>query len=359
MPASVAAIPLYDQRIGCRRDKDLRCHPKGGYPLNGRSGRRLALPLVVLVAALAGAPSAFSQQAGTPPTPEATPSVTAGDIVFFPGPLESLSGDDAVTRSDKLGRNIPGGNYVAGDGWWALTCDTDDEKPDSQRGCRLSKTSLSVSAGTHPVYSDAPVASQLLYWSPLPDRLDVGIPLGNKRTALMIVFKPSGALAHMKLQEGPITTYLHSGLEHYPATGSPGQSEVRIPTGNGSHADLVPRIRLSSLASKTGALVDLRSGFQPEPNIDMLELREGTLRQRLPGGWTGCRSADVDGGGVTPPKQYLWWAGDLDGDGKLDLIVSWDDDADMTLYLSSLAKPGELVGFAGSFNFFSPSIGEC
>jgi len=328
--------------------------------LNGRAGRRLAFPLVVLVSMLVGSPCAFPQQAEAPPVPDATHGVTEGDIVFFPGPLESLRNEDAPSVDDRLGRNIPGGNYVPGDGWWALTCDTDEERPDSQRGCRLSKTSLSVSTGTHPVYSDAPVASQLLYWSPLPDRLDVGMPFANKRTVLMMVFKPSGALANMKLQEGPITTYLHMGLEHYPATGSPGQSEVRIPTGDGTHADLVPRIRLSSLASKTGAWVDLRGGFHPEPNIDMLELRQGALRQRLPGGWTGCRSADMDiGGGMIPAGQYLWWAGDLDGDGKLDLLVSWDDDADVTLYLSSLAKPGELVGFAGSFKFFSPSIGEC
>lgn len=42
----------------------------------------------------------------------------------------------------------------------------------------------------------------------------------------------------------------------------------------------------------------------------------------------------------------LLWAGDLDGDGKLDLIMDTTDNynvRNVTLFLSTKAKPGKLV----------------
>lgn len=65
-------------------------------------------------------------------------------------------------------------------------------------------------------------------------------------------------------------------------------------------------------------------------------------------------------------KQVLWrneyvgdgspllhWAGDLDRDGKLDLLIDVTDHDNLSrraLFLSSLAKEGELVGLAGLFD---------
>lgn len=65
-------------------------------------------------------------------------------------------------------------------------------------------------------------------------------------------------------------------------------------------------------------------------------------------------------------KQVLWrneyvgdgppllrWVGDLDRDGKLDLLIDVTDHDNlsrMALFLSSLAKEGELVGLAGLFD---------
>ncbi|MCX6613458.1 MAG: hypothetical protein NTW74_21745 [Acidobacteria bacterium] len=48
----------------------------------------------------------------------------------------------------------------------------------------------------------------------------------------------------------------------------------------------------------------------------------------------------------------LIWAGDLDGDGKLDLLLDHSDHYNatgLTLYLSTWAAPGQLVGRAASF----------
>jgi len=52
------------------------------------------------------------------------------------------------------------------------------------------------------------------------------------------------------------------------------------------------------------------------------------------------------------PSPYFAWAGDLDGDGKLDLLVNTtnhDNGGDLTLYLSSKAKNGALAGVAAQF----------
>jgi hypothetical protein len=52
------------------------------------------------------------------------------------------------------------------------------------------------------------------------------------------------------------------------------------------------------------------------------------------------------------PSPYFAWAGDLDGDGKLDLLVNTtnhENGSDLTLYLSSKAKNGALAGIAAQF----------
>lgn len=57
--------------------------------------------------------------------------------------------------------------------------------------------------------------------------------------------------------------------------------------------------------------------------------------------------------GVGGHNAYLRWAGDLDRDGKLDLIYNLGKhhtQALLTLYLSSAAKPGELVGLVAQWD---------
>jgi hypothetical protein len=57
-------------------------------------------------------------------------------------------------------------------------------------------------------------------------------------------------------------------------------------------------------------------------------------------------------GGLSDQRAELVWAGDLDGDGKLDLVLdhsSYSNASDLTLYLSTWALPGQLVGKAAHF----------
>jgi hypothetical protein len=62
----------------------------------------------------------------------------------------------------------------------------------------------------------------------------------------------------------------------------------------------------------------------------------------------------------TELSEVLQWVGDLDGDGRPDLLINhsayfWD----VALYLSSLAKPGEVVGEAGRFTYSPPDSAGC
>jgi hypothetical protein len=57
-------------------------------------------------------------------------------------------------------------------------------------------------------------------------------------------------------------------------------------------------------------------------------------------------------GGLSDQRGELVWAGDLDGDGKLDLVIdhsSHYNASDLTLYLSTWALPGQMVGKAAHF----------
>ena len=278
---------------------------------------------------------------------------TQGDIVFFPGTLAPLmpsstnpSGD--AVKSQKYGWNLPGAGYRAGTGWWALSCEWADEA--APAACRLSPTNLSISKGAHPVYDGNPIPSQLLHWSPLPGPLTFDESNEAKQPRLMMVFKPLRKLATMKLAAGPVTTYLHANMRSYPTPSTPGTLEVRIPLGAGQFADIVPRVLRPSAERRAQTDATGNEGYR----LDFLELRMGAIRQRFSARWSGCSIATLRG-----PLNYLWWAGDLDGDGNLDFILSRDGSNDLVLYLSSQAKDGELVGESASFSYSNPAQGKC
>lgn len=82
-----------------------------------------------------------------------------------------------------------------------------------------------------------------------------------------------------------------------------------------------------------------------------LRLVSAGVTQRLRE-YAGC--IHVDGGASVGSESMvrLLWAGDLDHDGRLDLLVDLSDHYNVsapTMLLSSEAGPGELVGEAGSF----------
>ena len=200
--------------------------------------------------------------------------------------------------------------------------------------------------------------SQLLTWSPLPYQLGkVNIASDATPAAaperkpgdpvLLAMFKPIGAQAGMRLAAGPIPTWLHRGMKDYPpAKPVRGFTEMSIDMGQGKKAILRERLIRSSKAVQPG---------QQEENTLLIDLEIDGVRQTL-----GAYAFHMEPAGFIPPKQYLLWAGDLDGDGKVDLLVNltgyfWNT----TLFLSSLAQPGKLVGNGGSFSFSPPDSPGC
>jgi len=263
---------------------------------------------------------------------------TRGDLVLFPGPLQDLVPAGApATAVQGLGLNLPGRNFRAGAGWWSLVCD---------RGCRLNPVQLSVHPATHPVYDSEPEPSQHLRWAPLPEGLVSRTDPAPANVHLLALFKPVRSLSGLKLSAGPVTTWLHQGMASYPPGGRLGTMEVAIPVAGQAPALLVPRL----LAAGHGA-------GESQAETLVLELRIGAQRQRLGTFDTG----GIEGLQPVQPTSYLMWAGDLDGDGKLDLLIDLSGGVTrkVELFLSSLASGQDWVGSAGRFEFVDPSQAGC
>lgn len=278
---------------------------------------------------------------------------TRGDVVFFTGPFDPLVSYDQPQADrgpgSKTGWHLPGRSYRSDHGWWALVCNANEKQASRPMGCKLYGTRLTATPAKHGVYDSPPVKSQLLHWSPLPFKLDRMPQEDENRPDLIAIFKPVRSLANMKLSSGPITTYLYRGMGAYPTPKRPGTLEVRIDTGKGLPLDIVPRVLPATAAPSEETRV--KPG-----DIATLELRMGKLRQRLP----GYLFSPLDSTGELHQTRFLLWAGDLDGDGKPDLILNHSEDpVHAALYLSSLAKEGELVGLAGDFDYTDPSTAGC
>jgi hypothetical protein len=92
---------------------------------------------------------------------------------------------------------------------------------------------------------------------------------------------------------------------------------------------------------EVGGNRQLKIWLQPEKESYALVLSDGESTQIL----RGAPAYDTEG---RPPT--LLWAGDMDKDGKLDLLMDITNHynvSEIALFLSSLAGSGELVGNAG------------
>lgn len=215
-------------------------------------------------------------------------------VLFFPAPSDSTAGLAWIVGGDPV---------PAGDGWWILACDED---------CALHAATLQVSETAASRSEDEKMPAQKLQWTP--------VPAGQ----VVAIFRPMAANVALHMKAGVINT-----MDYYPESPPADTMNITIQLDKAQTALLVPRV------ASAGA-----------EQIDRLELRIDGKRQALP----GYQLSNLDE--VPDASQILSWAGDLDGDGKLDLIISHDSwQVDVALYLSSLAQPGELVGLAGSMRY--------
>lgn len=273
-------------------------------------------------------------------------------LVFFPGPLMRLGstavpGDSRPDQQARFGWEVGGPPIPGGDGWWALVC---------EQRCALYRTRLTVRAGQLRLRGGQEVATQILQWSPLPRGLDqpaqpssdhLAISPTHEKPILLGLFRAAPGAHAPTFKPGPVPTLAHWNSPEAEGFAVTGQIRIRIPSGKAQDAWLVPQTKSPPADSGGPAYID------GSDSIDALELRASGKRQRLSG------FAFDSSKGFPNGDEILLWAGDLDGDGKLDLIVNHSLlDVDVALYLSSAAPPGKLVGLAGSMRYRRAEVTE-
>jgi hypothetical protein len=124
-----------------------------------------------------------------------------------------------------------------------------------------------------------------------------------------------------ELQEGPVKTVFYGFFQPQP-------------TNNGINLRTDMRLQyLLSAGGKTSAetIEDYELKLSDRQTSQIITKRSSALRESMP---------------------ILLWAGDLDGDGKLDLLIDMTDHYNVrqpTLFLSSRAKPGQLLEKVASY----------
>jgi len=275
-----------------------------------QTSRRIAAGIAASLAWLAAA----AAQESTPPT--------RGAVTIFPGALEQAAPPDGVEAPREHGWHVDGRHYAGGDGWRALVCE------DAGR-CRVEAVRMDVrELPIQPHYEEARPA-QFLTWQPAP------------AGSVLLFFRPADG---QPIAAGPVRTFLRPG--------TPPAAAVPAPAGVGTMATAI------ALGAEGTALLVPRLGRSTDPDRPgeevRIELRAYGRRQLLD-------RYDWYEGFMAPiaARDYLVWAGDLDGDGRLDLVMNWRDyDVGQTLYLSGLAQGDEIVGEAGSFFYWPPQLGD-
>lgn len=255
---------------------------------------------------------------------EATPTPTTGSVTIFPGSLEEAAPPDFNDMPKERGWHIDGAYYRADAAWRVLACL-------DPRHCAIHTLRMNVLSLAIQPHNDDAEPAQFLTWQPLPP----GQPL--------LFFKQTDTRApRIGFTPGPVPTFLCPAMPQEkpsPAPARVGSMATRI-AWDDHVALLVPR-----LSKSTGA----NAGDEV-----WIELRVDGKRQRL-----DTYTFSQDWPRAIDAHDYLVWAGDLDGDGKLDLLMNGSDDGvAQSLYLSSLAGPGEIVGAAGSIAYWPPQMGD-
>ncbi len=202
--------------------------------------------------------------------------------------------------------------YADREEWLALTC---------REHCTLVPVELRTQPATvTPAGSDTALSGQTLALERKPEGVLIAVLRGLPG----------------KFRRRP-DTRLHGGMASYPRPGSRGTLEIGISGGRGDRARIVPRLP--------------RDATYETPLSYYLEA-DG--KRQLLGSVSESEIAGYDA--LAKGTQLLRWAGDLDGDGRLDLVMSFrsrsGEQQAATLYLSSAATADELVHAVANFDYF-------
>jgi hypothetical protein len=203
-------------------------------------------------------------------------------------------------------QSFPKGTMPQAGSWQGLYCDAS--------GCEVRDATVAVMSGTIADCASAETYAETVYASGNPVALfnGVNLPLGKVATALLAKKEPRTSAHFVKLRKV-------------------GQWQAQL---KGRQLDIswvrLPRPRTS------------------DETMYRYHLGNGATKQFIFSSFSGM---DAEKGGAVTP--FVHWAGDLDGDGKIDLLVeipySQSDDAHAQcdvayrLYLSSMAKEGEVL----------------
>ena len=205
---------------------------------------------------------------------------------------------------------LPGRAHHEDEVWYALICD---------RKCELKRVSLRTDAVTISPYDDPAVPGQQLWTD------EVGV--------IALFQGLSNAV------EGPVPTALHANMEPYPIPRGRGTLEIEVRFA-GQTLRIVPRLR-------------------HDPYDELRVYLESDDRRQALGDIPTPNTVDQTAKG----PHLLYWAGDIDRDGKLDLLMGFTSCAGVeqtyTLFLSSSAKAGDFVEKAGSFTYLPLDVSEC
>ncbi len=227
-----------------------------------------------------------------------TPHVT-GPVRVLPSTVEKMF-------RDVKGLGLTNVSYKNGEIWQALVC---------SKECSLQPVVLTVRSEILLKYFNDTVTGQ---------RLSIAKKPQGDLIALFQGLPPTVAV------KSP-TTLLHRGMAKYPGSGRPGSLEIGIPPLGPEKLRVVPRLvndRIVRVYLESDRRRQLLGELRiPEMNAGPSDLAKG--------------------------RSLLLWAGDLDGDGKPDLVMSFEswsgNDSSVELFLSSMAKGDDFVGKAGSY----------
>ncbi|MGZ5200254.1 MAG: hypothetical protein ACXWC4_10835 [Telluria sp.] len=223
----------------------------------------------------------------------------------------------------------PGREFKSGANWLALAC--------GPAACAFQPASLTVRAKSRKADDDVkPTAGQQLAFK-----------LAMPSRAKVVAWFSTAPGSPPWLKPGPVATW-YGGIGRPKPTGK-GSFEARVDGPAGTQAVLMPMALTAKYAPSLGRAWD--SGADRPAYF--LQLRAGGKRQLLLGQLGTCsQTLSTDAG-------YLLWSGDLDGDGKPDYLVSFNDGGGQEhLYLSGSARSGQIVGLAGQ-HLAPPVEGEC
>lgn len=232
-------------------------------------------------------------------------------VQIFPAPKIQNETQALAAQGWKINNTRP----VEKNGWLALYC------VDS---CQLVSMDIVLSNESDPTNKNAN-STLNVSWQPTKKQA------GNNHNQPPETFEWKHVVAllnfnHLKKSDAkPLVTWLHRNQKNYPLE-NPERENIQI-NREGKGTLFVPRISNPN-----------------DQKIALFELRSGYKRQALAGYDQFLNRI----------QEALMWAGDIDGDGMPDLIMSHQaNDSKLIIYLSSMAAEpasptGELVGIAGS-----------